>query len=129
MVMAKNRMRILAWAIAAIICLALLFGINLSVASQKTELARTEMQIAKIREEIRYLETEFSSRASLRQLERWNELQFGYVAPNASQYLDGERELANLSGDAGGKTAPVRVAVMTVESENETPESSANFSC
>ena len=47
----------------------------------------------------------------MRQLEDWNKLEFGYASPQASQYLDGERALANLGGKDLRK--PVQVAVIS----------------
>ena len=88
----------------------MLYPLSLSVASLRSDLARTDDRIVAVKKDIRYLETEFSARANLLQLEHWNKLEFGYVNPTASQYLDGERALANL-GETGPRE-PVRVAVI-----------------
>ena len=89
----------------------LLYPLSLSVATLRSDLARTDHKIVEIKKDIRYLETEFSARANLRQLEDWNKLEFGYASPQASQYLDGERALANLGGKDLRK--PVQVAVIS----------------
>src|SRR3546814_1567661 len=64
----------------------------------RTELARVDAQILSAKREIRYLETEFSARASMRQLERWNNENFRFSTPTVAQYLDGEKALASLEG-------------------------------
>jgi hypothetical protein len=72
--------------------------VSLRVGAERNELAKVRSQIISTRNDIRYLETEFGARASLRQLERWNSEDFRYSAPTAAQYLDGERALASLDG-------------------------------
>lgn len=73
-----------------------LYPVSLRVAATRSELAQVEYDVLQTRLNIRYLETEFSARASLRQLERWNAEALGYAAPEASQFLSGERALADL---------------------------------
>lgn len=73
-----------------------LYPVSLRVAATRSELAQVEYDVMKTRLNIRYLETEFSARASLRQLERWNAESLGYAAPEAAQFLSGERALAEL---------------------------------
>lgn len=73
-----------------------LYPVSLRVAATRSELAQVEYDVMKTQLNIRYLETEFSARASLRQLERWNAESFGYAAPEAAQFLSGERALADL---------------------------------
>src|SRR3546814_14489253 len=63
--------------------------------------------------EIRYLETEFSARASMRQLERWNNENFRFSTPTVAQYLDGEKALASLEGMTPNGPAYVATPVMT----------------
>ena len=89
----------------------MLYPLSLSVATLRSDLANTDDEIVEVKKEIRYLETEFSARANLRQLEEWNKMEYGYVAPKASQYLEGERALANLGGKNLRK--PVKVAVIS----------------
>lgn len=73
-----------------------LYPVSLRVAATRSELAQVEYDVMQTRLNIRYLETEFSARASLRQLERWNAESLGYAAPEAAQFLAGERALAEL---------------------------------
>lgn len=90
--------------------------VSLRVATERNELMRVRTQIALARGDIRYLETEFSSRANMRQLERWNAEDFRYSTLPADHYLDDERQLAHLDGmEANGPdyvAQPVMVAMI-----------------
>jgi hypothetical protein len=72
--------------------------VSLKVATERNELMKVRAQIARAKADIRYLETEFSARASMRQLESWNQHDFLYATPTAQQYLGGEQALAHLDG-------------------------------
>mgnify|MGYP003634010055 FL=1 len=111
MKLAVKRLEGIGWLALVLLVAILLYPLSLSVATLRSDLTRTDSKIVSIKKEIRYLETEFSARANLRQLERWNKLEYGYVSPTASQYLDGERALANLGGKDLRK--PVKVAVIS----------------
>lgn len=111
MKLAVKRLEGIGWLALVFLVAILLYPLSLSVASLRSDLARTDDEVVAIKKEIRYLETEFSARANLKQLEHWNKLEYGYVSPNAAQYLDGERALANL-GDANLRK-PVKVAVIS----------------
>ncbi|MEP2103481.1 MAG: hypothetical protein ABJP02_15235 [Parasphingorhabdus sp.] len=111
MKLAVKRLEGIGWLALVFLVAILLYPLSLSVATLRSDLARTDNKIVSVKKEIRYLETEFSARANLRQLEHWNKLEYGYVSPNASQYLDGERALANLGGTDLRK--PVKVAVIS----------------
>jgi len=109
--LAVKRLEGIGWLALVFLVAILLYPLSLSVATLRSDLARTDRQIVETKKEIRYLETEFSARANLRQLENWNKLEFGYNSPQAAQYLDGERALANLGGRDLRK--PVQVAVIS----------------
>jgi hypothetical protein len=111
MKLAAKRLEGIGWLALVFLVAILLYPLSLSVATLRSDLVRTDQQIVSVKKEIRYLETEFSARANLRQLEHWNKMEFGYAAPKASQYLAGERALANL-GDANLRK-PVKVAVIS----------------
>ncbi|MEH6789057.1 colicin transporter [Parasphingorhabdus sp.] len=111
MKLAVKRLEGIGWLALVFLVAILLYPLSLSVATLRSDLARTDHKIVEIKKDIRYLETEFSARANLRQLEEWNKLEFGYASPQASQYLDGERALANLGGKDLRK--PVQVAVIS----------------
>lgn len=111
MKLAVKRLEGMGWLALVFVVAILLYPLSLSVATLRSDLARTDARIVAVKKDIRYLETEFSARANLRQLEDWNKLEFGYASPVAAQYLDGERALANLGGRDLRK--PVRVAVLS----------------
>jgi len=111
MKLAVKRLEGIGWLALVFLVAILLYPLSLSVATLRSDLARNDSKIVSIKKEIRYLETEFSARANLRQLEHWNKLEYGYVSPSAAQYLDGERALANLGGEDLRK--PVKVAVIS----------------
>jgi len=111
MKLAVKRLEGIGWLALVFLVAILLYPLSLSVATLRSDLTRTDSKIVSVKKEIRYLETEFSARANLRQLEHWNKLEYGYVSPNAAQYLDGERALANLGGKDLRK--PVKVAVIS----------------
>ncbi len=121
MLMAARKLQGIGLVLLVLILAMTLYPVSLRVASKRSELARVERDIRNTRDNIRYLETELGARASLRQLERWNAENFAYSAPTAEQYLDGERQLANLGSFDGARerlavVAPVQVAsAMVVE--------------
>ena len=78
--------------------------------------------------DIRQLQTELGTRASLRQLERWNSDVLALSAPKANQYLRSEESLAALDrtgiGDAPSAPPPVMMAVMMQQPREVAPERS-----
>lgn len=95
---AVKRLQSLIWILLVALGALGAYLVSLKVATERNELTRVQTQIARARADIRYLETEFSARASMRQLERWNQQDFMYATPTAQQYLGGERALAHLDG-------------------------------
>lgn len=111
MITAGN-MRKIGWAALLAVCFAMLFALSLRVNALRSEVRRTEMKIVALKREKVYLETEFETRANQQQLESWNDVEFGYVAPGPGQYLENVRQLAALGKPAGpAAPAPIRVAV------------------
>lgn len=110
MKLAAKRLEGIGWLLLVFLVAVLLYPLSLSVATLRSDLARTDQKIVSVKKEIRYLETEFSARANLRQLEQWNKLEYGYVAPKAAQYLEGERALASLGGNV--PRGPVKIAMI-----------------
>lgn len=97
--------------------------IFLRVATERNAVYALDAQIAATRAQIRYLEAEFGTRASLRQLERWNAEAFRYSAPRAAQYLNGEAALAQLDRiqPNGADYAAPPVMVAMVQGKADTP--------
>lgn len=92
--------------------------INLRVATERNAVSAAERQIYATRANIRYLELEFSARASHRQLEAWNDQDIRYSVPQAGQYLTSEGQLAMLE-----RPAPVSPpAVMAPDGSAVAPE-------
>jgi hypothetical protein len=112
--MIAQRMRPIGW-VAGVAAAALSFYlVSLQVASERAALEGVERKIAVTQRQIRHLETEFSARASLRQLEAYNQDVLALGAPKAEQYLTGEVQLASYApaegGDIGKPAAPVALA-------------------
>lgn len=100
--MIARRMRPIGW-VAGVACAALSFYlVSLQVATERTALESTERRIAVTQRQIRQLETEFSARASLRQLESYNNAVLALGAPKVQQYLTDEVQLASYSPADGG---------------------------
>ncbi len=113
---AVKRLQSLFWVLLVALGALGAYLVSLSVATERNELMRVRAQIASARADIRYLETEFAARASMRQLEQWNAEDFRYSALSAEHYLDSERDLAHLDGvEPNGPTyvaQPVMVAMV-----------------
>jgi hypothetical protein len=113
---AVKRLQSLFWVLLVTLGALGAYLVSLRAATERNELMHVRSQIAAARGDIRYLETEFGARASLRQLERWNAEDLRYATPAAAQYLNGERALASLDGvEPNGPTfvaPPVMVAMV-----------------
>ena len=109
--MTTTQAKQLGWAAVLAICLALFVVLSLRVQAVHSEVLLAERQIVALKRQTLLLETEFETRASQRQLAGWNAVEFGFEAPRADQYLDGERQLAALGQPLGpGAPSPIRVA-------------------
>lgn len=126
--MIAQRFRPVGWVagIAAAACI--LYLISLQVATQRGRLEEIDRKIAMTKRDIRQLQTELGTRASLRQLERWNSDVLALSAPKANQYLRDEAALATLDRSGIGETPsappPVMMAVMTQRQRAAAPEPS-----
>ncbi len=111
MMLSAHRFRSIGWIVLLLICGALVMVLAFRVNGLRSQVHRTEEQIVALRKEKLYLETEVETRANQQQLKLWNDVEFGYVAPTASQYLSSERQLAAFSKpDEPDAPAPIRVA-------------------
>jgi len=102
-----------------IVLLALLTGMYLmlhfKVQAVHSDVVRAERRIVSLEQEKLLLATEFETRANQMQLAAWNQVDFGYVAPTAGQFLEGERQLAALGASVlPGTSSPIRLAQATV---------------
>lgn len=117
--MIAQRFRSLGWVGGVATAACALYLISLQVASERGRLEEIDRKIAATHREIRQLQTELGTRASLRQLERWNGETLSLSAPSAAQYLNGEAALASLDPSgldaAPASPPPVMMAVLTPE--------------
>ncbi len=109
--MTHDRLRSIGWAAVLVVCAALTLALTFKVNAVKSQVRLTERKIVAITHQTMLLETEFETRANQQQLSNLNSVEFGYQAPTASQYLEGERQLAVLGKPRGpGAPSPIRVA-------------------
>ena len=117
MLMAARKLQGIGLVLLVLIFAMMLYPVSLKVAATRSELTRIERDIIRTRDNIRYLESELAVRASMRQLEQWNADAFGYSAPDATQYLENERQLASLDrlprARGAGEVAPVLMAMVS----------------
>ncbi|MFN3989827.1 MAG: hypothetical protein ACK4IS_06175 [Erythrobacter sp.] len=114
----QSQMRSLGWAAVLAVCIALFAALSVRVHAVKSEVLLAERKIIALKRESMLLETEFETRASQRQLVEWNAVEFGFVAPRADQFLDGERKLASLGQPrVPGAPAQIRLARADVAGE------------
>ncbi|HKX79489.1 MAG TPA: hypothetical protein VJM34_13295 [Novosphingobium sp.] len=107
----RDRVRSIGWAFVLTVCAALTAALTLRVNAVRSEVYKSEDRIVALQHEIGFLETEFQTRANQQQLKALNDVEFGYTAPRAEQYIEGERQLAALGKPAGpGAPKPVRFA-------------------
>ena len=107
----QDRVRSIGWAAVLLICLALTAVLTFKVNAVKSQVRLTERKIVAVKQEKLFLETEFEARANQQQLKSLNDVEFGYQAPTAGQYLEGERQLASLGkARAADAPRPIRVA-------------------
>lgn len=117
-----SRIRRMGWFAALAICTALYLMLHFKVHAVKSDVIRTERQIVALEQEKLLLETEFETRANQLQLAAWNNVDFGYTAPTAGQFLESERQLASFGTPrAPGAPEPIRVAGMTDGDEPDFP--------
>ena len=103
--MTSSQARSLGWAAVLAVCLAVVVVLSFRVHAVRSEVLLAERQLISLQRETLLLETEFETRASQRQLAEWNRVEFGYEAPRAGQFLEGERQLASL-GEVRSPDAP-----------------------
>lgn len=107
----RDRVHSIGWMSVLLICGALSLALMLRVNAVKSQVAGSEKRIAYLQRDIDFLQTEFQTRSNQQQLKTLNEVEFGYEAPRAEQYIEGERQLAALGkAPAPGAPQPIRYA-------------------
>jgi hypothetical protein len=114
MTLAMKKLKNFGWLALLSIIAVLLYPLSLNVGALHSELVQTDRKIMETKREISFLQAELRTRANMQQLAEWNDLLYGYTAPTAEQFLEGERALANLNG-AEPSVKPVMVAVSNID--------------
>ena len=114
----QSQLRSLGWAAVLAVCVALFAILSVRVHAVKSEVLLAERKIIALKRESMLLETEFETRASQRQLVEWNAVEFGFTAPRADQFLDGERQLASL-GQPRAPGAPAQIRLARAETPDD----------
>ena len=81
--MIAQRFRPVGWVAGIALAATALYLVSLQVANERGRLEEIDRKIAHTSREIRQLQTEMGTRASLRQLERWNGEVLALSAPQA----------------------------------------------
>lgn len=101
----RDRVYSIGWATILLVCFVLTVALTLRVNAVKSQVHQADKRIVAVQQDIAFLETEFQTRSNQQQLKLLNDVEFGYAAPTAEQYLEGERQLLAL-GKAAGPNAP-----------------------
>ncbi len=120
--MIAQRFRPVWWVASVTVAATLLYTISLQVAGERTRLEGIDRKIANARLEIRQLNTEIGTRASLRQLERWNGEALTLSAPNANQYINDESGISEIGRRDLGTGAPPPAVFASVIAQPRTSE-------
>ncbi len=112
----RDRLQSIGWVAVLLVCFAMLVALTFRVNAVKSQVRLADRQISALKQGNKFLETEFETRANQQQLRALNDVEFGYQAPTAGQYLEGERQLAALGKPAApGAPSPIRVAAAPTE--------------
>jgi hypothetical protein len=115
----RNRVQSIGWAFVLTVCVALTVALTLRVNAVKGQVRETENRIVALQRETRFLEVEYQTRSNQQQLAALNSVEFGYVAPGAGQYLEGERHLAALGVPRAPEAPkPIRMARAVTETKS-----------
>jgi hypothetical protein len=98
--MIVQRFKAVGWVAIVAIAVTFLYLISLQVAVERGKLEAVEAQIAAARRDVRQLQTELGTRASMRQLERWNGEVLALSAPKATQFVNNGAALVALDLEA-----------------------------
>jgi hypothetical protein len=122
----RDRVHSIGWVSVLLVCAAFSLALMLRVNAVKSQVAASEKRIVYVERDIDFLQTEFQTRSNQQQLKALNEVEFGYEAPKAAQYIEGERQLAALgNAPAPGAPAPIRYASADVPADGDAGGASA----
>jgi hypothetical protein len=107
----RDRVHSIGWMTVLLVCGVFSMALMLRVNAVKSQVMGSERKIAYLQRDIDFLQTEFQTRSNQQQLKTLNDVEFGYEAPRAEQYIEGERQLAALGkAPAPGAPQPIRYA-------------------
>ncbi len=109
MSLAMKRLKNLGWLALVFLVAIMLYPLSLNVAALHSDLVNVDRNILETKREISFLQAELRTRASMQQLEEWNDLLYGYEPPTAQQFVGGEAALAGFDADTV-VSKPVMVA-------------------
>lgn len=111
------------WVLVVAAAILTVYLINLRVATEQKRVNDLQREIYATRMNIRYLEAEFGTRASLVQLERWNAADLKLIVTSKERFLSGEKDLASLEGikPNGAPYVPPPVMTAMVETPADVP--------
>jgi hypothetical protein len=112
--MTRDRVQSLAWALIISVSFALLLALTFRVNAVKSQVRLLDRRIVALKQEKSLLETEFQTRANQQQLAALNDVDFGFKAPTAAQYIEGEQQLASMSKPAA-PDAPAPILMASAE--------------
>ena len=98
MTLAMKRLKNIGWLALVFMVAVLLYPLSLNVAALHSDLSRIDRDILETKQEINFLQAEIRTRASVAQLEEWNQLLYGYEPPRADQFIDGDVGFPALEG-------------------------------
>ncbi len=110
MSLAMKRLKNIGWLLLVFLVALMLYPLSLNVAARHSDLVILDKKIQDTQREIDFLEAEIRTRASMAQLEEWNDVLYGYAPPTAAQFIEGERILAD-AGNRNSLSKPVLVSV------------------
>lgn len=123
----RDRLASVGWVSILIVCAALTTVLILRVNAVKSQVQLAERRIVELQREKAFLETEYETRSNQQQLSSLNDLDFGYKAPGATQYLESERQLAVL-GKARAADAPAPILMASADLDQTAGPLPAMFS-
>ncbi|MGB3472892.1 MAG: hypothetical protein WBA51_18905 [Erythrobacter sp.] len=123
MAMTGSRRRQIGWSAVLAVCITAFIVLSVTVHAVRNEVVLKDRQILALKKKKQRLETEFQARASQHQLALWNNVDLGYTAPRADQYLETRRDLAAFGQPVGPNApSPIRVARLDAGSSDTAPD-------
>lgn len=111
--MATSRFKGFGWLLGIAVVSPACYMVSSMVAAERGRVQAVEQAILDAKRDIRALETEFDTRASLAQLERWNGDVLALSSPRPEQYLASGATLAGLRPLEGVRSAALVVPAAT----------------